>query len=195
MKKKFFILAVCLFSLLLAAGIAGTEERINLALNAEVKVSTSVEAFGWHAVYLTNGMREFDEENVIRGWSSAIRYFNPEIARENSTQWAKIDLGSVYTIAEVVLCPRPDGSAAGNYFPIDYVIQTAVDPAAWEQENESDDHWTTVVAVTDAPKPEDGAPVVHTFDPVEARYVRVKATNLREGGDGFVFQLAELEVY
>lgn len=176
------------------SGIIGAEDKVNLALNAEVRTSTSVEAFGWFAENATNGMRDFDEENVIRGWSSAIRYFNPEIARENSIQWIKVDLGEVYTISQVDLFPRSDGEA-GEYFPIDYVIQVSAEESAWEQTDESDDGWITVITKTDVEKPEGGVVQNHTFDSVEARYVRIKGITLSEGGDGFVFQLAEIEVY
>ena len=192
MKKAIWTLTAFLMFLLLIFSTAGAQEKVNLAKGAPVKPSISVEAFGWFAEYVTDGMREFDEGTPIRGWSSAIRYFYPEIARENSTQWIKIDLGKVYTLAQFDLYPRPDGSNAENYFPIDYVIQVSTDDKAWEQEDASDEFWTTVCTVTDAPHP-DAQVQVHAFEPVAARYVRIKATNLRDGGDGYVFQLAEIE--
>lgn len=194
MKRNISILLVSLVLFTLVFSTVSADETVNLALGTEVRSSTSVDNFGWFAEYVTNGMRDFDEENVIRGWSSAIRFFNPEIARENSTQWIKIDLGDVYTISRVDLYPRSDGSNIGLYFPIDYVIQVSTEDNAWEQTDESDDGWTTVVTKTDVERPEDGVQSF-TFAPVAAKYVRVKATRLQEGGDGFVVQLAEIEVY
>ncbi len=75
------------------------------------------------------------------------------------------------------------------------VIQVSTEDSAWEQTDESDDGWTTVVTKTDVERPEDGAVQSSTFAPVAVKYVRVKATRLQEGGDGFVVQLAEIEVY
>ena len=195
MKRNISILLTILMLLMLVFSTVSADETVNLALGTEVRSSTSVDNFGWFAEYVTNGMRDFDEENVIRGWSSAIRFFNPEIARENSTQWIKIDLGDVYTISQVDLYPRPDEGNVGEYFPIDFVIQVSTEASAWEQTDESDDDWTTVVTQTDVEKPEDGSVQSFTFVPIAARYVRVKATELREGSDGYVFQLAEIEVY
>ncbi len=193
MKRSNIVLLVSLLLILSAVGLANAET--NLALNTEVRYSTSIETFGWHADYLTDGILVADEENVIRGWSSTIRYFNPAVARENSTQWFKIDLTDVHTISRVDLVPRSEPGEEGKYFPIDFVIQVSTDPSVWDQEDESDEGWTTVVSEVDYPRPWDGAVQSFTFDPVEAQYVRVKATYLESNGDGFVFQLVEIEVY
>lgn len=180
---------------MLVFSIASAEGKRNLALGSAVRVSTSVDNFGWFAENVTDGMRGFDEENVIRGWSSAILYFNPEIASNNTTQWIKTDLVDIYKISQVDLYPRPDGSNAGEYFPIDFVIQVSTEENAWEQDDESDDGWVTIVTQTDVEKPASGVVQSYTFDPIEARYVRIKATKLQRGSDGYVFQLAEVEVY
>ena len=195
MKRNISILLVSLVLFTLVFSTVSADETVNLALGTEVRSSTSVDNFGWFAEYVTNGMRDFDEENVIRGWSSAIRFFNPEIARENSTQWIKIDLGDVYTISQVDLYPRPDEGNVGAYFPIDFVIQVSTEDSAWKQNDEGDTDWITVVTQTGVDKPAGGAVQSYTFEPIEARYVRIKATNLQRGSDGYVFQLAEIEVY
>lgn len=198
MKKRnsVLLLSFVLFALLL--GTVNASEGVNLALGKPVSYSTSVETFGWLAEFINDGIRDFDEAdplNAIRGWSSAIRFFDPLIARDNSTQWIKLDLEDEFTISRVDLYPRPDGANVGLYFPIDYVIQVSSEQSAWEQTDESDEGWTTVVTKTGVERPQDASPQSLTFDAINARYVRLKATNLQEGSDGYVIQIAEFEVY
>ncbi len=194
-KRNFLILLTSLLLVALMFSMVSADETVNLALGAPVRSSTSVDDFGWFAENATNGMRDFDEEKVIRGWSSTILYFQPEIASYNTTQWIKIDLKDIYKISQVDLYPRSDGSNAGEYFPIDFVIQVSTEDSAWKQNDEGDTDWITVVTQTGVDKPAGGAVQSYTFEPIEARYVRIKATNLQRGSDGYVFQLAEIEVY
>ncbi|WP_405063869.1 discoidin domain-containing protein [Kribbella sp. NBC_01505] len=150
----------------------------NLAAGRPVSSSTSSEFTneGWLRSNLTDGARQSRLWNSM-GWTS-------ESVAANSSQWVRVDLGGPSRIGKVDLYARSDGSSTGAGFPVDYVVETSVDGV----------NFTQVASGTDVPQPGSGA-VTHTFATTTARYVQVRATELRADSEGgYRMQLAELEV-
>jgi hypothetical protein len=84
------------------------------------------------------------------------------------------------------LYPRSDGVNAGCGFPIDFTIQTSPDNV----------NWTTVSTQTGYELP-DAVRQSFTFPSVNARYIKVNGTNLRQNPNDanlFRMQFAEVEV-
>ena len=106
----------------------------------------------------------------------------------NHTEWVLIDLEKFYDIGKVSLVPRSDSPYEGLFYPVDYTIEVSGDK----------ENWTAVYTGAGTSQPATADPVEHVFDAVNARYVRISATNLRihPGIDNYYrFQLSEVEVY
>ncbi len=112
------------------------------------------------------------------GWSSARH-------ATNHTQWVRVDLADRHTVSEVRLYPRDDAGNEGLGFPVDLVVTISVDGNEWQ------------AVASRSGIPQSAEPLVLTFRPAEARYVRVVGTKLRpDPGDGmYSMQFTELEVY
>jgi hypothetical protein len=154
----------------------------NLALNAVVTSSSSVEAEVWAQQFAVDGNRGLDGLAPF-GWTSG-----SELTVDH-TEWLKLDLGKNYPISRVDLYPRNDPDREGYGFPIDFTIQLSNDNV----------RWSTVVAETGYDFPEKMMAQSFALDHIKvARYVKVVGTKLRSASfdaDQFRMQLAEIEVY
>ncbi len=149
----------------------------NLALYKPTTAFSSLENNDWSTVKLTDG----DTSNGGCGYTSSSDEYN-----SHNTEWVQVDLLSVQTVDRVVLWPR-DVSGDAYTFPQRLEIQVSQDGSNWQ----------TVVSESDYPLVKSEAQVF-SFNPVEARYVRVKVLKVRANpadGNRYRLQLAELEVY
>jgi len=155
-----------------------SQAQTNLALNKGVTASSSDEQASWGARFIVDGQR--DEKAGSRGWSSIAD------KSRNHTEWVQIDLGASSSLGRVDLYPRNDPARLGEGFPVDFTIGVSADGKAW----------TAVVRQTNYPKPGNSVQSF-SFDPANARYVRVTGTNLRylPAESAYYMQFAEVEVY
>ena len=117
-------------------------------------------------------------------------YYSSVGSTENHTEWVQIELTKESEINSIWVYPRYDGIHAG--FPVDFTLQTSVDGKQWNIVATGENH----TEVTDA------LPRKYTFADVNAKFVRLVATNLYSANnewtgykDTYILQLAEIEVY
>ena len=147
----------------------------NLALGG-VATASSFDS-GRAPFYLIDGKIEAAEN---QGYYSSV----------GSTEWVQIELTKESEINSIWVYPRYDGIHAG--FPVDFTLQTSVDGKQWNIVATGENH----TEVTDA------LPRKYTFADVNAKFVRLVATNLYSANnewtgykDTYILQLAEIEVY
>ena len=103
-----------------------------------------------------------------------------------ATEWIQADFGGLKQVGEIYLSPAKDGEQYGAGFPVDFTLSLQL----------ADNSWKTVSTQTDYPNPASGKMQIFTFDPVEAKALKLTATRLGEGKDGgCTLSLAELEAY
>ena len=151
----------------------------NLALGG-VATASSFDS-GRAPFYLIDGKIEAAEN---QGYYSSVG------STENHTEWVQIELTKESEINSIWVYPRYDGIHAG--FPVDFTLQTCVDGKQWNIVANGENH----TEVTDA------LPRKYTFADVNAKFVRLVATNLYSANnewtgykDTYILQLAEIEVY
>lgn len=151
----------------------------NLALGG-VATASSFDS-GRAPFYLIDGKIEAAEN---QGYYSSVG------STENHTEWVQIELTKESEINSIWVYPRYDGIHAG--FPVDFTLQTSVDGKQWNIVATRENH----TEVTDA------LPRKYTFADVNAKFVRLVATNLYSANnewtgykDTYILQLAEIEVY
>lgn len=151
----------------------------NLALGG-VATASSFDS-GRAPFYLIDGKIEAAEN---QGYYSGVG------STENHTEWVQIELTKESEINSIWVYPRYDGIHAG--FPVDFTLQTSVDGKQWNIVATGENH----TEVTDA------LPRKYTFADVNAKFVRLVATNLYSANnewtgykDTYILQLAEIEVY
>ena len=151
----------------------------NLALGG-VATASSFDS-GRAPFYLIDGKIEAAEN---QGYYSSVG------STENHTEWVQIELTKESEINSIWVYPRYDGIHAG--FPGDFTLQTSVDGKQWNIVATGENH----TEVTDA------LPRKYTFADVNAKFVRLVATNLYSANnewtgykDTYILQLAEIEVY
>ena len=151
----------------------------NLALGG-VATASSFDS-GRAPFYLIDGKIEAAEN---QGYYSSVG------STENHTEWVQIELTKESEINSIWVYPRYDGIHAG--FPVDFTLQTSVDGKQWNIVATGENH----TEVTDA------LPCKYTFADVNAKFVRLVATNLYSANnewtgykDTYILQLAEIEVY
>ena len=151
----------------------------NLALGG-VATASSFDS-GRAPFYLIDGKIEAAEN---QGYYSSVG------STENHTDWVQIELTKESEINSIWVYPRYDGIHAG--FPVDFTLQTSVDGKQWNIVATGENH----TEVTDA------LPRKYTFADVNAKFVRLVATNLYSANnewtgykDTYILQLAEIEVY
>lgn len=151
----------------------------NLATNAVVTASSSLETDGWYRWNLTDGQLAADPHGM--GWSSNDQTLN----LVDHSEWVSVDLGAVSPLTRVLLAPRSDEGKVGRHFPVDYRVQVSEDGAAW----------TTVASAAAAPVPT--APQELRFPATRGRYVKVTGTRLRQDPADLTYrmQLGEVKVY
>ncbi len=160
----------------------------NVALNKPFEVSSETDStyvqWGWYSEYINDGVIEHDPE-AHAGWTSQIKQYMS--LEDFGEEWVWIDLQGVISIDKVMLYPRQDN---GGCFPMDYYIEVSTDNENFEK----------VAEVTGDDRSREGIkePAILTFEPVDARYVRLVVTKPFEvpaGNDGYLVQLAEFEIY
>ena len=151
----------------------------NLALGG-VATASSFDS-GRAPFYLIDGKIEAAEN---QGYYSSVG------STENHTEWVQIELTKESEINSIWVYPRYDGIHAG--FPVDFTLQTSVDGKQWNIVATGENH----TEVTDA------LPRKYTFADVNAKFVRLVATNLYSANnewkgykDTSLVPLAEIEVY
>ncbi len=158
--------------------VESTPVAKNVALGAPViDYSSSIEEPSWncHSSYLTDG--------TDKGWASG---FNRN-ATPDAEEWITVDLAMVYKINKIVLTPQGLWNGT-NGLPEDYRIEVSTDNVTYQ----------TVAEVTGDLGQQDCSNRVLTFETVEARYVRFRATKLTissSAGMGYCVELDEMEVY
>jgi hypothetical protein len=149
----------------------GEEAGTNVALNRPVTASSYVASLD--PTNLTDGTSSM--------WSSAIQ----KHYTENAEEYFTVDLVETYTIDRIVLTPRVND----EYFPVVFEVQVS----------EDGETFTTIMTVEHGETHTGTVPLELTVDGnVKARYIRIRATKLRDlsgYGDGYLFQLSEIEVY
>ncbi|MCM3747029.1 discoidin domain-containing protein [Paenibacillus pasadenensis] len=150
----------------------------NLAFGKKAVGSTDTGVeWGWNAPFAIDGKRNSTQSSY--GWSNSLDL------GVNHTEWITIDLGSTQQIGAVSLFPRTDQWHEGTGFPVDYTVQVSSDNV----------NWTTVHTTQDyTERPATRRNI--TFPSVNARYVKVEATELgKDNYNNFRMQFAEVEVY
>ena len=169
------------YNLTLTAISVGTSFSDNYAEGKGVTASTT--SHGGRTDKLTDGVHGLNSNQDDR-WSSSSNYETASPA-EADRQWVTVDLGQVKSISCVVLYPR----IWGSYFPEAYEIYVSKDGSNWDK----------VVTVENdelASKNSTNARWNY-FDSVDAQYIKVVATKMTNdnGAYGYIFQLAEIEIY
>lgn len=163
-------------------------KAVNLALNQPPAASSTHndDYWGWNISFLTDGIAPHEGRQA----GEYVGYCSNLTPDKDHTEWVSVNLGKKEQINNVVFYPASslvDGKMMGYGFPRDFKIQVSDD-------NET---WTTVHEETGYPLPEYG-PLSFSFDPVEARYVRLYAESLRPkvtDSNSYRLQLCEMEVY
>lgn len=158
--------------------VLATDAPENLAVGAPTTVSSSWEEDRFLQPGVTDGARFSTDPSM--GWSS-----DSELG-VNHTEWVTLDLGEAASVGRVDLLPRNyDGRDIGRGFPVDFAIETSVDGATW----------MPAAAETGFAQPTGFGVPSWSFEPRDARYVRVTGTSLRQTDGGYRMQLAEIEVF
>ena len=153
---------------------AATPSNTNLALGKTVRASSSVGKDGWFTRSATDGARFSDGSR--NGWSTTT-------TDASRAETMTVDLGRTQTVDRVDLYPAGNLLDYGAAFPRDYAVEVSPDG----------DSWQTVATVAGQDPP--SAPRSHTFDAVQARYVRVAVQQMNESSGGYSAALAEVEVF
>ena len=148
------------------------DNPVNIALNKTVMVSSSLENGGWLMEHLVDGIRETNPAR--KGWSSVLGIPVNKRCRE----WIMIDTEAIYRINRVDIYPAEDG------FPVDFRIQVSEDKVVWADVVVKMNYVLFGNSVQN-----------FIFNPVNARYVRIVGTKLREAGTDSVMRLSEIEIY
>ncbi|WP_292713167.1 discoidin domain-containing protein [Microbacterium sp. 67-17] len=157
----------------------------DLALGKTVTASSSFEANGWSAQYLTQGNTQSEVGHY--GFTT-----DPASPTQDAEAWVSVDLGGEQSVGGVILVPRSTtatdpANVDGAGYPQAFRIDVSDDGASW----------TTVETYTN--QSGDHGARTYVFDtPATGRYVRVFVTELgpeAAGDDGYRFQLVGLQVY
>ncbi len=159
----------------------------NLALGKTCTASSSEESpyWGWSLDFITDG----DTQNINQGGEYA-GYSSADQTDASHVEWICTDLGETTAFHKYVLypsCTSYNGVLTGFGAPKAYEIQVSDDGATW--------HTVYSGSLEEAPGSD---PVTAEFDTVEARYVRLYATELfqkRSEGQIFRLQLTEIQIY
>ncbi len=147
----------------------------NVVLNMPYMVSSSYEEWGWTQHVICDGRTDY-VEGVHQGWCSQIGSQVPE-----SNEWVAFILGETTKISKMVIYPV-------SSFVTDYHVDVSVNGI----------DWTTVAEVV-GENYRSGDPRTLSFEPTDARYVRLVITKMGEKSSiyevGYKVSIAEIEVY
>ena len=143
-------------------------------------------------VYVSSNMAEnasFQPKNAVDGSvmeeGPSYSWASEGHASADNEEWITIDLLEKSSFNEIHLYPR----GCGDYFPVDYTIEVSED-------NET---FTEILSIQNDPMSLrfEAKGRYYSFDDLEARYVRVRASKLgtNASSGGYYFQLSEIEIY
>lgn len=135
---------------------------------------------GWSQDFVNDG--KIGTDTLAYGWST-----DPytKVTDPSTQEWIQIDLGGDFNIQKVVLYPRATKGGEGQYFPVDYQIQTSEDGAKFTTVKESDGNVNVGTAAQTA-----------DFNATTCRYVRMLCTKQTNNGSGnYLVQLSEMAIY
>lgn len=151
-----------------------TPVDVNLAANADVSTDSVDSANGWSAAQATDGVRFGN--TTTNGWSTPLAATSDEA---NLT----VDLGRVEHVNRADLYPAGNVMDYGSTFPRDVQVEASSDGKTY----------TPVAELTGNDRA--SGPVTVTFDPVNARYLRLHVKSMNRTDEGFRAGMAEVEVY
>ncbi len=159
----------------LPSGIAVTKYD-NLALTGSVYALDSIVSTGWDGAFLNNGFVE-----TTGGYTSLATMTATE------SKYVGIDLGKRYLIDEITLWSCGGAEEGWSGIPKSFVVEISSNGSDWNVIKEATN---TAVGVQKE--------ISVTFDPVYARFVRIRSTELYPkavDGNRCYIQLAEMGVY
>ena len=139
--------------------------------------SVSAENDGWNLTYINDGITD---GTTTKGWSSS------NLINERHEEWIKLDLGYDYFIDRIVIYAAGEHNGVYYGMPKDFVIELSADG----------ENYTPVVEKTGYTAR--SAKQEFTFDKTQARYIRIRGTELNvyaHESNTYRMQLAEIEVY
>ncbi|MES2709636.1 MAG: ATP-binding protein [Verrucomicrobiota bacterium] len=166
----------------------------NMALKARVKSSSSREIPPtWSRANLTDmatplGLPLAPGEVKRMGWQAA-----PADSADREAA-VTVDLGREVALEEIRLVPASRGSMVWDSyygFPIRFKVETALEPDFREARMIVDRSAFSLMSPGQNPQCYSPA----AWSPQPARYIRITASRLRAGMDGFVFALGEVQAY
>lgn len=168
--------------------IPTTKPGVNVALNKYFEVSSETGEghvqWGWSSKFINDGIKKsLVNENL--GWTTNVGVVMTE--NDWADEWVLIDIGEVLSIDKVIVYPI---DVTASFFPIDYHVEVSSDKT----------NYTTVASVTGDTSTADKnfTPKVISFNAVNAQYVKVVITkpySVPAGADGYLVQMAEIEIY
>ncbi len=167
------------------ATLTVTVNAFDHALGQPVTASSSFEALGWSAQYLTEGNTQSEVDHY--GFTT-----DPAVPSQDSEAWVYVDFGSSQEIGAIVLVPRTTtssdpGDVDGAGFPASFSVQVSDDAT----------NWSTIQSY--AGQTGNLGPRTYVFStPGTGQYLRILVTELGPeavGDDGYRFQLVGLQAY
>lgn len=167
------------------ATLTVTVNAFDHALGHPVTASSSFEALGWSAQYLTEGNTQSEVDHY--GFTT-----DPAVPTQDSEAWVYVDFGSSQEIGAIVLVPRTTtssdpGNVDGAGFPASFSVQVSDDAT----------NWSTIQSYTG--QTGNLGPRTYVFStPGTGQYLRILVTELGPeavGDDGYRFQLVGLQAY
>ncbi len=142
----------------------------------------------WGTEKLTDGYRLSFDRGDISGTEfgmSNLGYRSEAFETAANNVWVQIELDKTESINTVKLYPVSNRLDNGQGFPVDFEIQVSNDGEIWTTVAEKNDYKSNgpVIGVQE-----------FVFDNVDAKYVRLNATELSQTADGYRLQLAEIEL-
>ncbi|WP_338551326.1 discoidin domain-containing protein [Paenibacillus sp. KS-LC4] len=145
----------------------------NIATNASVQASSSIENYGWFKTAVVDGKRT--SSSGAMGYSSSLGQ------TMNHTEWLELTFPTAKMFNTVTLFPRSDSTSA---FPIDFKIQV------W-----NGSAWLDRVTKTGYSLNQTAGQLFTWGYSDTTNKIRISASNLPQlGSDGYMLQLAEVEV-
>ena len=165
----------------------------NVALRADVEVSSTTGQthvqWGWDYEYINDGRYyDADPDDPSVGWTTAVGVNTDDPEQE---EWIQFTLEQDTSINKIIVYPVGYPNATGgNFCPECFKIEVSADGK----------EYTVIAEVVDNTRAadKDTTPFTFEFDAITCRYVRFVATRLYRvpsPADGYLCQLAEIEIF
>lgn len=131
----------------------------------------------WAVPWLNDG-----EE--LYGIANQTTYSSGMHSSSDGTEWVMLTFPAEETIQSVKIYPR---NASGLCYPASYTLEMSTDGESW----------TTVAEKKNYKYDLNNEPVVHEFDPIATKYLKLNATKLTHDGNPstYYLQIREIEAY